>query len=647
MSDGYTGRCRPATAEMIAPVLVASGYWQDEEGWWHSPDEAVSSTQHHYANHDGARAAGGDNLGERARKYVLRMPESVSGSGGHDAAWQVAQVLTRGFNLGQSEAWELLKEFNQRCQPPWSDKDLRHKLEDASKNSRLPHGYILARSQQYEQRSSRPGYYSRPKHDDDLEDGECFAPAVSSSQRVDDFPINCFPVVLADFALEVSRSLLCPLDFPAVSMLAIASSAMGATRAVQLKRGWLECARFYIAQVAEPGSAKSPAMDMACKPIYSRQNLLDRQWREQIELYERNKEHYEATRRQRGKGQNGVPAAYLPSKPVRPTYPHLYTTDATTESLAPILSENPRGIVLIRDEISGWASGMNQYKAGGKGSDRQFWLSAWSGAAAKVDRKSAGEAGAILVPHPFVNVLGGIQPDMLSELCDERSREDGFIHRILFSYPQSNLGSRWTDAEPSPAAERAWDCCVEWLLSRDMHVNDDGTYRPHIVRLTDKAKEYWVQWHDEHAAEMRDQSFPPNLLGPWAKMRSHAARLALVVHYMHLACGEVMQEEIDHQSMSCGLTIAQYFKSHLRKAYQHLYSDQGDRLAQRVVEWVGKRGGSCTDRELVQYKFVKKASESRKLIKELADRGFGSVVWKDPATKQNARGFQLHPKSVE
>jgi replicative DNA helicase len=72
---------------------------------------------------------------ERARKYLAKLPPAVSGSGGHNATFHAACVLVLGFGLDGSEALPILNEWNQLCQPPWSEKDLRHKLADAAKQS--------------------------------------------------------------------------------------------------------------------------------------------------------------------------------------------------------------------------------------------------------------------------------------------------------------------------------------------------------------------------------------------------------------------------------------------------------------------------------------------------------------------------------
>ena len=69
----------------------------------------------------------------RARAYVSKMPSAIAGSGGHDATFAVARKLVADFELSEPDAWALLVEFNVRCSPPWSESELRHKLESAQK----------------------------------------------------------------------------------------------------------------------------------------------------------------------------------------------------------------------------------------------------------------------------------------------------------------------------------------------------------------------------------------------------------------------------------------------------------------------------------------------------------------------------------
>lgn len=74
-----------------------------------------------------------DQVVDRARKYLQRVPPSISGQGGHNAAFKAACVLALGFGLSESETRMLLGEWNQLCQPPWSDRELDHKVKEAMK----------------------------------------------------------------------------------------------------------------------------------------------------------------------------------------------------------------------------------------------------------------------------------------------------------------------------------------------------------------------------------------------------------------------------------------------------------------------------------------------------------------------------------
>ena len=82
----------------------------------------------------------------RARNYLTKLPPAVSGQGGHDATFRAACLLAIGFGLDREQSLALLQEWNERCQPPWSDHELEHKVDDAL---RAPgwRGYLLSNSE--------------------------------------------------------------------------------------------------------------------------------------------------------------------------------------------------------------------------------------------------------------------------------------------------------------------------------------------------------------------------------------------------------------------------------------------------------------------------------------------------------------------
>lgn len=99
---------------------------------------------------------GGADVVERARRYLQRCPLAVSGQGGHGVTLWAARAVVYGFDLGVERGLELLlSEYNPRCSPPWSERELRHKCEEADRVPfHRPRGYL--RDQAPERRPGPP-----------------------------------------------------------------------------------------------------------------------------------------------------------------------------------------------------------------------------------------------------------------------------------------------------------------------------------------------------------------------------------------------------------------------------------------------------------------------------------------------------------
>jgi hypothetical protein len=73
---------------------------------------------------------------DRARAYLAKIEPAVSGQGGHTKTFTTALKLARVVNYDAELLWVLLTEYNARCEPPWSEEELRHKWEDTLKTRR-------------------------------------------------------------------------------------------------------------------------------------------------------------------------------------------------------------------------------------------------------------------------------------------------------------------------------------------------------------------------------------------------------------------------------------------------------------------------------------------------------------------------------
>ena len=78
-----------------------------------------------------SRSRRGSDVICRARKYLSTLPPGIAGQNGSGTTFRAAAALVQDFTMSESDAWPLLLEFNERCEPPWSESELRHKLKGA------------------------------------------------------------------------------------------------------------------------------------------------------------------------------------------------------------------------------------------------------------------------------------------------------------------------------------------------------------------------------------------------------------------------------------------------------------------------------------------------------------------------------------
>ena len=406
--------------------------------------------------------------------------------------------------------------------------------------------------------------------------------------EVPPFPVDALPESCRRFVREAAVSLGCSPDLVAVPLLGLLSAAVGNSRQVELKRGWKESAALFVVVVAEPGDKKTPAQKAALAPLWQAQKRLKREHQEEYEVYEEELRYWEAESKAATK--EGEPA---PSKPKEPVLKSVVVDDVTVERLADILDENPRGVTSAQDELSGWVLSMNQYKAGGKGADRQFWLRVWSNATVKVDRKSRKVPA--IISEPWVSVVGSIQPEILPEL--NTGRNDGMTDRFLYSYPEPQH-SRHTDEEVSAAAESAVQELYERLMGLKMP-ESDGEPFPGTVPMTKDAWELFKEIAGELSEEAHALTFPRRLRSAWSKLEAYLARLSLVLALSRVVEGNE-REQVEPPDVFAASVLVGYFKAHARRVSAKVHgADPMDSLAVALSEFLeehdGKWKGTATE----------------------------------------------------
>jgi len=254
-----------------------------------------------------------------------------------------------------------------------------------------------------------------------------------------DFPIDTFTKPWQDWAGRVAHGAGVTIGHVAVPLLGVASSLIGTARRVRASRSWSEPMTLWTCVVANSGDRKTPGLNVTVRAL----NLIEKSNLAAINLarlahetrIQKSKETRKKWKEERRAALDANPPREPPPMPIDAIdpgnfiSPRLYATDPTIESLVALLLARPRGMMLIRDELSGLFSNMGRYS---RGSDRPFWLESWNGGRHVVERVSR---SSIVIDHLLVGVVGGFQPDKLARAF--AGDEDGMYARFLYGWPST------------------------------------------------------------------------------------------------------------------------------------------------------------------------------------------------------------------
>jgi hypothetical protein len=341
---------------------------------------------------------------------------------------------------------------------------------------------------------------------------------------------------------------------------------------MRIKDGYFQSASLYLALVGDSSDGKSPSLDAAMIPIRTISATL-------------NDEHLAAL----GEWQK----APEKERGAQPRSRRIDTSNPTVESLAPILAHNPRGMILLPDEFTGWLLSIGQYKSG-KGGDRQFYLSAWNSSTQIIDRVKDGGTPTV-VPYPYLTIVGGLTPGRLGLLANDGGDEDGFMSRILFTYPDAVKGRRYSEEGIPRDVTDNWRALIEALWSRQMRAHE-GKSTPHVLTMTREAQSDWRARCQAHMDEQEHDGFPRSLRGPWGKLQAYAARLALVLACMRHATDPSLDSQaipkVDARLVRDAWRLVDYFKSQARRVYAGIHGrkDEGNEDVRALLGWIIRNG---------------------------------------------------------
>lgn len=230
------------------------------------------------------------------------------------------------------------------------------------------------------------------------------------------------------------------------------------------------------------------------------------------------------------------------------------------------LPANPKGVVKLQGEIIEWIKGMNP---GGKreGTDEEFWISTWN---CDPYQKTLSGNRRYYIPSPFVNIIGGVQWDVVPEIFDGKRSTSGFAYRILFAVPENENVAWRIKGAYTPANEMAaHEKCIQ-RLHEDLAVTD-VYHEPYRCILTPDAEQLHYDYFDELRQQIDDMD--PQLArkakGIFGKMVEYSLRFAAILHLHHksldpgygtdFGTGFAQREPIVSKTMQYALDLTSYF----------------------------------------------------------------------------------------
>ena len=430
---------------------------------------------------------------------------------------------------------------------------------------------------------------------------------------------DVLPEAMRDYVATVAAGVGCPPDYVGAAVLAVAAAALGGTVAVRLRDGWAETPTIWTAIVAPPGSAKTPAVQEVLRPVRAAEDVAWADWEAAHRDWRRDMRTYDRAARRKGDADPGDP-------PDEPQMHRLATDDATTEALTPLLAANPRGLLLARDELAGWMRSMDAYHTG-RGADRQWWLSVWSGVSAAKDRVTTGYVRA---PHPCVSVLGGMVPARVRDVTD--GGDDGMADRVLWVWPDARPPATWTTTGIPAHIRGVW--ARAWATLRRYGAD------PVEITWTPMGGRVWAAHHDALVADMADPSTPDALRGPTSKLRAYAARLALVLQALDDATdGRQSLGPIEADAVDRAWTLTRYYLDHARRVYLHspVAAEEVTDRDSAVLALVREAGPEGISRANIQTAIWVSGRTARRTLSSLVARGALVAVGEDRATDRRYR----------
>jgi hypothetical protein len=392
------------------------------------------------------------------------------------------------------------------------------------------------------------------------------------------FPVGNLPEPYSSYVEDTARARQCDPAAVALPLLAALAGTIGNARSVRIWPDWLAPAVLWAAVVAPSGATKSPAFRSALAALEEIERSDREKWHLEHAEYEAKSQVHKADLAEwshRKKADRGAP----PEGGTEPTLPRCIVEDTTLQALGDVLSENPRGVLCARDELSGWVRSFDQFTGAG-GADVARWLEIHRAGPLRVDRKADGH---LYVPRAAVSICGTIQTDILPRVFGGEHQAAGLLARFLLAAPPEP-SRRWALGRAASAPDTS-ELVRRFQALRALDLPEEGEGK-WTVELSSEAATMFGEWFDRHQA--RRQGAEP---APWraalSKLEELPGRLALVLA-LASAASPAHVTEVDGDIMRRAIALTEWFVAEGERVYGMMVETPEIRKDRELVEWVAR-----------------------------------------------------------
>ena len=366
------------------------------------------------------------------------------------------------------------------------------------------------------------------------------------------FPIDIFPIHVQNYIMECHKTLDSRIDYMGCSMMWLLSVIIGNSMVMKVKNGWVEVPNIWIALVGQAGIGKSPSIENMIKP------LLDINSRE-VKDYIKKSAKYDAYMELKEKEKENHEEVKKPKKT------QFIANDITLEALVQMHEENPNSVGVFKDELNGWFKDMNKYRAG---SDLEFWLSTWSGKSVSLNRKTSSSS---FVDKPIIPVLGGIQPGILNLFYTDENKDNGFIDRMLLSFPNMVV-EQFNDNEMEYSTIQWYNDLVvnfyQYVRNNLLNFNEYDDISPNVCIFLPDAKIEWKRIFNDITMVQNSDEENEYMKSMLPKQKSYIPRFAMIINTFNLYVQGVRDHrllEVTKESMLKAEKLSKYFIAMAKK----------------------------------------------------------------------------------